>query len=195
MGIMSVSDISIIDQRPYLVFYDFVRRSAEDRDDPGMTLGVLSIIIIVSLLLVMGLLWQLRQVMLRLVSNQESQVQKPDSMQRISRQVHEIHQSMGGVINGLKAVGSQMNYLNQLAGHALQSSQQEHDVQGGPQQTPPILIQIRGNNNPDQQQGPQVLNPEDLSPEMQERYRIFQAVYQAILSEPDFPSRERPDLN
>lgn len=136
--------------------------------------------------------WQMRNALLRFIQLHSLQ---PQTGTELTRQVDELHQTMDGVMNTLNAVGNQVYNLNMLAGNVLQEAQQQ-----AAQQTPQILIEIRreqpGEGDPGMNaQQPQMLNPEDISPEMLERFKAFEAVYRALMAQQAFPSQQHPDLN
>lgn len=166
-----------------------------------MMIGFVVAMVVLGLFATAYFLWQMWRAMQGLVQNLEAQQKPPVYYTDLSRQVSEIHQTMGGVINGLKAVGNQVHHLNQLAGYALQGSQADPDdenaeIQQQRTEAPQIMIQIRqAGKGAEGQDERRMITPDEMPPEMLEKFKTFQAVYQAILANPDFPSRKRPDLN
>ncbi len=154
-------------------------------------------------------LWHAVERLVRLHEKEEQQ-QLPMLYNDLSRQVGEIHQAMGGVVNNLKAVGHQVYNLNMLAGNALKdiqdaarNYQEEESVEDdlGELEGPRIMIELRHGSQKDAPQPEdagqnRIMAPEDMPPEMYERFRAFQAIYAKIYtSDQPLPSRKRPDLN
>ncbi len=148
-------------------------------------------------LIVVGLtLMKMHQALQQVIHAQDFQRKGPALYQDLSRQVDEIQQTMGGVVNGLKAVGNQVYNLNLLAGNALQDNYPQIQSAEDALQTPQILIELRPTHSTDgQQQESTYISPDDMSPEMLERFKAFQAVYTAVISSESFPSSRHPDMN
>ncbi len=146
------------------------------------------------------MLHRFQAVIQALMAQNEIHQKEQGGYENLTQQVHQLQEALGGMRNSLDTVGSQVDHLNALAGHALEYAQEGEDFQSeleGQSQMPHILIEIRPRQG-DRAEGSQehqVIDPEDLSPEMLEKFRAFRAVYQAILSQQTFPSRKRPDLN
>jgi len=152
--------------------------------------SVIAMLIVgISLFFVGWAVLQLRKTIMRLFTLVNIQNQHITNQTNLSNQVKEIHHTMGGVINSLKAMGHQVHNLNLLAGHALQGGQDQQV----PTQLPNILIEI----HPATEEGIDIQKAilEDLPPEMLERFRAFQSVYSAIIASDNFPSRNNPDMN
>ncbi len=112
----------------------------------------------------------------------------------MARQFSAINKAMGGVVNSLQTMGKQVNNLNMIAGNVLQGVQDQTERS---RQVPQILIEVRrAPAMEDDAEEHQTISPEDMSPEMLEKFRTFQAVYHAIVhQQKQFPSRKRPDQN
>lgn len=135
-------------------------------------------------------LWKLSRSIHYLLSLSEAQQRNILLGRELTRQVDEIHQTMGGVVNSLRAMGHQVHNLNMLAGHALQGPNAQ-----AMQHNPQIMIEIRpvgGDTPPAPVQPPE----EDMPPEMRERLHQFQVLYHRIMTSPrPLPSYGSPDLN
>jgi hypothetical protein len=140
--------------------------------------------------------WQTKSTLQKLLRQQELSSpaalspQYPD----LTRQVSEIQQTMGGVVNDLKAVGHQVYHLNQLAGQALQGSEMMPDEEG--LMTPQIMIEIHQRNpNGLPGEAPRIMAPEDMPPEMLEKFRTFQSIYMELYNGKIFPSQRNANFN
>ncbi len=148
-----------------------------------MLAAFITILAILSLGVMSVTVWQLRKTQALLKEIRRSQSSEPAIYEDLSRQVDEIQQTMGGVMNGLKAVGHQVYNLNILAGTALQ-----HGAQAEPHG--PLMIEVR------RQEEGEPDGPEDLSPEMQQRIHTFQAIYETLVArQGHMPSRHQPEQN
>lgn len=152
-----------------------------------MLIGFLMGLLTVGFALVGILTWQVRKALKTLAETQKEalQRQKPEQVESLTQKVGEIQQAMGGVMNGIKAVGHQVHHLNQMAGQAASHV-------GEPVQRIMIEIRRRGGSRPDMGEDP---DWEDMPEEMQDRLRAFQSLYWTILSRKKLPSQDCPEDN
>jgi len=151
-------------------------------------------VLFVALSTLVWCMWQVRRTLQSFVKAQENLQQHPALVQDLSQQVSELRQTMGGMVKGLRVMGSQVNNLNTLAGYALKTAQAHLDEESHPGQQ--IMIELHRSGQGDDDDGTsQVIHPDDMTPEMLEKFRTFQAIYRSIMDAPDIPSRQRPDLN
>lgn len=160
---------------------------------------VFSGIVLLGLLVIGGLLWRLFTQLNSLVQlaqkQQEAQQRTPILYQDLTRQVNELHQAVGSVASSLKAVKHQVDNLNVLADHAIHGISEEF-VSDEAEEGPRLLIAIRRpQDDSDDIEHREILTPDDLPPELLEKFKTFKAVYSAIVSNHNYPSRKQPELN
>ena len=144
----------------------------------------------IACFLLMGLgFWRLQKNWADFLDRYQETLQQPATLPKLQRQVDEIHQTMGGVIHTLRAMGHQVYTLNILAGNVLKEGQTDsHEVSQ-------VLLDLE-NDTLEVGEDRQRVAFEDMPPEMQDKVRAFQAIYRAILkAEELLPSCNRPDLN
>lgn len=162
----------------------------------------IGIILLTGLAVVGILLWECRDALQRVIGQQITATEE-EAQQMLTRQVDEMHRTLGGMAHSLKAVGHQVYNLNLLAGHALHETSFGRD--GGEidghdhgdlteHRVSKIVIEVhqrRGDGDAEDR----TITPEDMSPEMREKFRAFKAIYTAAMSEPALPSRFSPEQN
>jgi hypothetical protein len=169
----------------------------------ALFLGILSVCLIV-----MGwALWQVKRALLNMSTLYQTQEKQIATTQDLNQQVSDMHQTIGSVMTSLKAMGHQVYNLNQLAGYAIQEVKEAqahlmddegYETNEHPSSPRRILIELRrANQEDDPESGErQLISPEDLPPEMLEKFRTFQAIYTAILGKKlPLPSQKAPELN
>lgn len=143
-------------------------------------------------------LWNLRKAIYKLVSFQQDIQQSNMAMgQEFNRQVSEIKQNMGMVVNGLQTMGQQVHNLNMLTGNI--ETDELQALQNGQPGIQQIMIEIMPmqdydvNNKTSEQQA---ISLDEMPQELQERIRIFHSIYKTILSsDRSLPSFDKPELN
>jgi len=133
--------------------------------------------------------WQTKRTLQSLLRRQESSKREAVTQQYsndLTKQVSEIQQAMGGVVNDLRAMGNQVYHLNQLASAAM-----------APQEdgTPQIMIEIHQPQAGQPGEQPQMMTPEDMPPEMLEKFKTFQSIYVELCHGKVFPSQHSSSLN
>jgi hypothetical protein len=144
-------------------------------------------------------------------------------VQQLTRHMNEIRHAMDTMVSSLQAAEHQMHAMTLMAGAAIQTAQSEiehhHAHMGyleiGDDETedsddtespdedkmtarsamPQIMIEIRRRGGPASSDGPEMISPDDLPPELQERLRVFQTIYQTLLTRRGLPSRRHPERN
>jgi hypothetical protein len=150
-----------------------------------MILVILAIVLTICITFFGWSLLKLSKSIQYLLSLSEAHQRNITLGRELTRQVDEIHQTMGGVINSLQAMGHQVYNLNMLAqGAQMQPMHQQ----------PQIMIEIRPNRtHPEEEMS---FNPEEMPPEMLEKFQVFQSIYQRIVTSPKpLPSSSTPEMN
>lgn len=153
-----------------------------------LLIGFLMGLLTVGFALVGVLFWQVRKALGSLAKTQQEALQRqnPAQVETLTQKVGEIQQAMGGVMNGIKAVGHQVHHLHQMAGQGFAE-------EGEPVQRIMIEIRRRAGGRPDMGEGQP--DWDEMPEDMQERLRAFQSLYWTILSRKTLPSQESPEDN
>jgi len=156
-----------------------------------MLFGLLFVFLSVGFGYLAWRLWEIKTLLSHLkVQQQEASKHLPVQYNDIESTVKELHHTMGGVVNSLKVMGHQVQNLNMLT-ETMQDNLPEEGLEGEFQR-PRILIEFHPG---DGTQNSQLVMPDDVPPELMQRFQTFQSVYMAILNHPDWPSSHSPESN